>query len=249
MNKLSTLFLAAICSTAAAQTHTITVDVDNNFHGIEISAPFDVEIKKGAPAVVATVDADLVSKFKFEYSQSGILKVSMTGSIKNSKSKEVLKLSVYTDKLDLLEAGSASRINVSSVFDAESLDIDLSSAAKLTARFNVQENVNIECSSASKAKITVNAKNITAECSSASLLELNGMCRAVSLEASSASKIDAGTLNALQAKVSTSSAAMVLVLAREKFWLEASGASKIRYSGNGKIESIDASGASSISRK
>lgn len=249
MNKLITLFLSAVCSVAVAQTHTTTINVNNNFHGIDISAPFEVEIKKGTPAVVATVDPDLVSKVKFEYSGSGILEVSMTESMKMNKSRSELKLSIYTNKLDLIEAGSASRINVESVFDSESLDIELSSAARLTGTFNVKTNVKIECSSAAKAEIAVNAKNITAECSSASQLELKGVCEMLDLETSSASKIDAGACNAVQAKVSASGASKISVQAQEKFWLEASGASKISYSGNGKIESVDTSGASTVSRK
>lgn len=85
--------------------------------------------------------------------------------------------------------------------------------------------------------------------SGASKIEINGQVNDLNIEANGASKINADNLKSANANIDVSGATYVSVFVTEELKAEASGASKISYSGEPKNVFEDTSGASSVRRK
>lgn len=85
--------------------------------------------------------------------------------------------------------------------------------------------------------------------SGASKVKLDGETSELNIEVSGASSIDAEALKSKTATVDSSGASKVSVFATDRLNLEASGASKIQYSGNPASVEKESSGASSIRQK
>lgn len=112
---------------------------------------------------------------------------------------------------------------------------------------------NIECVDASGAS-KVNASGIKSdsfnvETSGASKIVLSGETAKLDIEASGASSVDAEQLRAVRANVDASGASKVTVNVTNELLAEASGASKILYTGEPATVDKDQSGGSSISKK
>ena len=122
------------------------------------------------------------------------------------------------------------------------------SRGRVTARITMPELDDLDVSGASTAMASnVKTENLKLETSGASRIEISGEARSIEVEVSGASKLDADNLKTERAKIEASGASKASIFASEAIDVNASGASKIMYSGNPKSVSKDASGASSIS--
>lgn len=108
----------------------------------------------------------------------------------------------------------------------------------------------LDASGASKVSMS-NIKNesLVLGLSGASKVSLSGETGRLNVEASGASSVDAAKLNSQAAEIEASGASNVTVAAAESLKLDASGASRINYTGNPKNVEKHSSGASSISQK
>ncbi|MEP6924289.1 MAG: head GIN domain-containing protein [Pyrinomonadaceae bacterium] len=122
------------------------------------------------------------------------------------------------------------------------------SRGRVIARVTMPELNDLDISGASSAIVNnVKTESLKIDASGASKIEISGEARDLAVEVSGASKLDAENLKTERTKVEASGASKVSIFASEAVDADASGASKIVYSGNPKSVSKDASGASSVS--
>lgn len=118
----------------------------------------------------------------------------------------------------------------------------------LIARISMPELNELGISGASSALVTgVKSERLTINTSGASKVEISGEAREVKIDVSGASKLNGENLRTERADVEASGASKISIFASESINADASGASKVVYSGNPKSVSKDASGASSVS--
>ena len=126
----------------------------------------------------------------------------------------------------------------------------ISSETPLRVRVSAPDIETVEASGASKVALAgVNNSSLNIDTSGASKLKLEGETAAVRVEVSGASSIDAEALKARTAEVDASGASSVRVFVTERLVSDASGASRVSYSGNPASVEKKTSGASSIHQK
>jgi hypothetical protein len=126
----------------------------------------------------------------------------------------------------------------------------ISPTAKLNIKISMPSLEGLDVSGASEAKI-VNARadSLELKASGASEVNIVGETNELTAEASGASEINAENLRTESAVVNASGASSAIVSAADNLEVEASGASKIYYTGEPKNIKQNASGASSINKK
>ncbi len=126
----------------------------------------------------------------------------------------------------------------------------VSTSNPLKIRISAPDIENIEASGASKVSLT-NVKNdeLRVDTSGASKINISGETVNLLIEVSGASSIDAENLKAENANVDACGASHVSVFATGELKSDASGASKIVYSGSPKNIEKKSSGASSVREK
>jgi hypothetical protein len=126
----------------------------------------------------------------------------------------------------------------------------VSTSNPLKIRISAPDIENIEASGASRVSLA-NVKNdeLRVDTSGASKINISGETANLTIEVSGASSIDAENLKAENANVDASGASHVSVFAVNELKSDASGASKIVYSGSPKNIEKKSSGASSVREK
>lgn len=126
----------------------------------------------------------------------------------------------------------------------------ISPTAKLNVKISMPELTGLDVSGASDAKVTnVKADSLELKASGASEIIIGGEARELKADASGASKINAENLKTQNADVDANGASAATVTATDQLNVQASGASKISYTGEPKNVKQDSSGASSINKK
>ena len=127
---------------------------------------------------------------------------------------------------------------------------DINSKSPIKVLVSMPEIENFEADGASNAVIrNVKSDDLDLKAGGASKIAAEGAVDDLNAEASGASTIDAGNLRAEKASVEASGASSATVLANAELEANASGASKIIYTGDPKTLKQDSSGASSITKK
>ena len=126
----------------------------------------------------------------------------------------------------------------------------ISPSAKLNVKISMPEIEGINLSGASDGRISnVKADELELKVSGASEVSINGEAKTLEADASGASTINAENLKVEDANVEASGASKAMVSATNNLEADASGASKISYTGEPKNIKQNSSGASSISKK
>ena len=206
----------------------------SGFHAIKISNAFDVYISQG------NEDAVAISASKAEYKakiitrvENGVLIIRFDDDKKFWKNwngdKTKLKAYISVKKLDKLDVSGACDVYFEDGISAEELYVNLSGASDLKGKIDAKK-LRFDISGASDATISGNAAEISVEASGASDFKgfdmVTNYCTA---EASGASSVNITVNKELNAK--------------------ASGASSVRFKGEGLIRDIKTSGSSNVTRK
>ncbi len=109
--------------------------------------------------------------------------------------------------------------------------------------------LDLECSGASELYLEVDCDQITLDVSGASEAYLEGKANGLQVDASGAAKYYGNSCQVESADISASGASYAEVQVTESLKAEASGASKITYSGNPEQVSESSSGASTVKKK
>ncbi len=127
--------------------------------------------------------------------------------------------------------------------------IELSGAVNLNGTNEMNFNdLELECSGATKINLNLNASKLDCDFSGASNLSLEGNVQALDIDVSGASKVNAEDLVVKNCNIDCSGASYIAIHVTDKLRAEGSGASKISYKGNPSIVESDMSGASKMSK-
>jgi hypothetical protein len=154
------------------------------------------------------------------------LKIEMRGN-KNYRNPNVTVYVTYKS-VDEIDASSAASVDFKSVIKEESLEIDVSSAARVRAEISVEE--------------------LDVDISSSGDVELSGMATSQQVDLSSAGRYDGSDLVSEYADVEVSSAGNAKVNVTQKIRAEASSGGSIYYSGNPEKVYADSSSGGKVRR-
>lgn len=127
--------------------------------------------------------------------------------------------------------------------------IELSGAVNLNGTNQMKfDNLELECSGATKINLNFNASKLDCDLSGASTLSLEGNVQVLDIDVSGASKVNAEELVVKNCNIDCSGASYIAIHVTDKLRAEGSGASKISYKGNPSIVESDMSGASKMSK-
>ncbi len=204
------------------------------FHVIKISSAFDVYITQGNEDAVAVSASTTEYKEKIKTSvENGVLTISFDNDKKFWKGwnsdKQKLKAYISIKKLDKLSVSGACDVFMEDGISADDLAISFSGASDLKGK--------------------VNAKNLSVDINGASDITLSGNAASIKVDASGASDFKGFDLVTNFCEAKASGASSVSITVNKELNATASGASDVRFKGEGLIRNIKTSGASSVSRK
>jgi hypothetical protein len=239
MKKIQVMLMAMLVSTALFAQKTIN-DANaeprnlSGFHAIRISNAFDVYISQG------NEDAVAISASKTEYKEkiitkveNGVLIIRFDDDKKFWKGwngdKTKLKAYISVKKLDKLDVSGACDVFFEDGISAEDLFVNLSGASDLKGK--------------------IDAKKLSFVISGASDATISGNAAELSIDASGASDFKGFELVTNYCSAEASGASSVNITVNKELNAKASGASSVRFKGEGLIRDIKTSGASNVTRK
>lgn len=233
MKKLVAMFLGLFigASLFAQQVNDPNAEVRaaKNYHGINVSNAFDVYLSQSDNEAVAVSSSDKEYQSKIEVEvRDGILYVGLEKGLKWHSGNKKLKAYISFKQIDKLTVSGACDVFISGVLKANKLSIHQSGASDL------------------KGKIEVN--ELIVDISGASDVTVSGSASKVNVEASGASDFKGFDLVTDYCDVRASGASGIRITVNKELSAHASGASDIKYKGDGLIRDLKTGGASSVSR-
>ena len=229
------LFLTAATVLAQKQIYdanAVKVDV-KGFHAIHVSSAFNVYITQGNEEAVAVSASEISHRdyIKVEV-ENGVLKIHydkkrFLNGLGGDKTK--LKAYISVKNIDKLTAIGACDVYMEEGIKADELDLNLSGASDLKGKLEVK-----------KLNVIING---------ASDLDVRGNVSQLNIKASGASVFKGFELVTEICNVTASGASSIQITVNKEISAQASGASNIKYKGEGVTREIKSSGASSISKK
>ena len=200
-----------------------------DFNAVSVSGPYHVQLRQGENYSV---------KVRGERDDLKRMKVERSGSELRIDHQE-RNLNLFRDRDPVLIQITAPNIR----------KIDLSGAIRADISRITGDNLRMNFAGAIRSNTSVNVRDLRVEISGASISKFTGRADRFELDATGASGIDAQGLKANAVDVDLTGASVAEVYAVNTLRADASGASKITYSGNPKNTTIDSSGPSSVKRK
>jgi Putative auto-transporter adhesin, head GIN domain len=232
---LFVLIAVGIASSIAAQKindANAEVREAKNFHAIKLSSAFDVYITQSNEESVAVSASEEKYKNEIEVKvENGVLSIGLkkanwTKSWNTGKMK--LRAYISFKNIDKLEVSGACDVNIQGTIKANDLSIVLSGASDIDGDFDVQK-MKLDMSGASDMTVKGSASNLN-------------------IEASGASSFKGYDLKTDFCDVDVSGASSVRITVNKELSAKATGASDVKYQGDGLIRDIKTSGASSVSK-
>jgi hypothetical protein len=205
-----------------------------DFHAIKVSNAFEVYINQGnedAVAISATTQ-EYKDKIITEV-KNGVLIVKFDDDKKFWKNlntnKHKLKAYISIKKIDALNVSGACNVYFEDGLSAEGLSVDLSGASDMKGK--------------------INAKTLKIEISGASSASISGNAPTLDIQATGASDFKGFDLSTNFCDAKASGASSINITVNKELNANASGASSVRFKGEGLIRDIKTSGASNVTRK
>jgi len=159
------------------------------------------------------------------------------------------KAAINLPDLRRLGLSGASKANVRGFSSSHSVDFDLSGASRMDLSNLKTGDAHFGLSGASHVSGGIEMADGRFNLSGASSLELKGSANDVSIEASGASHVKLPNFSVVDVKVNLNGASDATINASGRLDGDLSGASRLYYTGNPTLGSINVSGGSTISRK
>lgn len=239
MKKIQVMLMAMLMSAVLFAQKTINdpnaeARTVGSFHGIRISNAFEVYISQGSEDAVAISASKPEHKAKIITKvENGVLIVRFDDDKKFwrglNSDKQKLKAYISIKKIDRLDVSGACDVFFEEGLSAEELVVNLSGASDMKGKINAKKLV-VDLNGASDATISGNAADLK-------------------VEASGASDFKGFDLVANYCDAKASGASSVNITVNKELNANASGASSVRFKGEGLIRDIKTSGASNVSRK
>lgn len=235
MKRITVLFAALVCFTSlsvnAQSINDPNAEVRNarNFHGIAVSNAFDVYLSQGNEEAVAVSASDKSDRdmIKIEV-KDGILHIGLDKGWKWNSGNKKLKAYISFKQIDKLTVSGACDVFISGILKANELTINQSGASDLKGKLDV--------------------KKLIVDISGASDILVSGVATQLNVEASGASDFKGFDLVTDYCDVRASGASGIRITVNKELSAHASGASDIKYKGEGLIRDLKTGGASSVSR-
>ena len=226
---VSTVLFAQTINDANAEPRNLS-----GFHVIKISNAFTVYISQG------NEDAVAISASKAEYREkiitkveNGVLIIRFDDDKKFWKGwngdKTKLKAYISIKKIDRLDVSGACDVFFEEGISSEYLTVRLSGASDLKGK--------------------IDAKKLSFDISGASDATISGNAAELSVEASGASDFKGFDMTTNYCTAEASGASSVNITVNKELNAKASGASSVRFKGEGLIRDIKTSGSSNVTRK
>lgn len=195
------------------------------FHSVEVGSSFDVHLRMGdRPGLTIVTDDNLQANVISEVN-NGVLSIQLDENMRSNELKAYITLT----KVEGLKFSGACEVTSANTLQGDELELDLSGA--------------------SQAKLDLNFRDVEAELSGASEATIKGTCRNLEVRVSGASDWNSEDADTDDAKIDASGASEVVVVAKESLKVDASGASEVHYIGSPKDVKQNSSGASSVHQK
>ena len=233
MKKISVILLGLLFSAAifAQQVNdpNAEVRVAKNYHGINVSNAFDIYLSQSNDEAVAVSASDVKDRqmIKVEVKE-GILYIGLEKGWKWNSGNKKLKAYISFKQIDKLTVSGACDVFISGILKADKLSINQSGASDLKGKLDVKE--------------------LTVDISGASDITVSGIAGKLNVEASGASDFKGFDLVTDYCDVRASGASGIRITVNKELSAHASGASDIKYKGEGLIRDLKTGGASSVSR-
>lgn len=211
--------------TGSGEIVTLTPDFAD-FDQVDVGYAFEATIEQGdASAVTIRIDDNLAEYLDVRV-VGRTLVIALEPSLGFNFGAKTLEADITMPEIVGLDASGASRV-------------------RLTG-FGSTKDLRVEASGASTVSGDIAAGDVDMRISGASTVSLEGSGDNLNLEASGASTANLRDFPVADARVQLSGASRGTVNASGTLDVEASGASHLTYTGNPRLGSVDASGASSI---
>jgi hypothetical protein len=231
------ILLICVCLLGIVALNAQTINDPNavvreakNFHGISVSDAFDVYLTQANEEAVAVSAAETRDRDKITVEvKDGILHVGLDRSAWRWRGNKKLKAYISFKTLDKLKISGACDVYIQGTIKGEELTIDLSGASDLR-------------------KGVIDVSKLSVDLSGASDITLSGKAKQLTVEASGASAFKGRELETDFCNAKATGASDIQITVNKELSAHASGASDVRYKGDGVIRDIRTSGASNIRR-
>ncbi len=206
----------------------------SGYHAIRISNAFDVYISQSNEEAVA------ISASKPEYRERIITKV-----------ENGVLIIRFDDDKKFWKGLSGDKTKLKAYISVKKLDrLDVSGACDIYFEDGISsEELHVELSGASDLKGKIDAKKLTFEISGASDATVSGNSAELKIEANGASDFKGFDLVSNYCDARASGASSINITVNKELSANASGASSVRFKGEGLIRDIKTSGSSNVTRK
>jgi hypothetical protein len=260
--KISLFLISTLLLAQVAEKREVTT-----FSKLQASQGIEVfyTISNTISLKVETDDLEKLNYIKTEV-ENNVLKLYVDSkgySTKNSKSKvtrknktlsinginfNFLKIIISGPNLESIKASSSADIKIENSNKTTNLDIEVSSAASLSGKFECIKAF-VDASSSADFSGTINATTIEMESSSASDVVLSGKAKEIIINASSSASCGLKNLETEDAKIKASSSSNVVVTVTKSINAKASSSADISFYGNPLQIEKEESSSGSISKK
>jgi hypothetical protein len=226
---LSTVLFAQTINDANAEPRNLS-----GFHVIKISNAFTVYISQG------NEDAVAISASKAEYREKIITKV-----------ENGVLIIRFDDDKKFWKGWNGDKTKLKAYISIKKIDrLDVSGACDVFFEEGISsEDLTVRLSGASDLKGKIDAKKLSFDISGASDATISGNAAELSVEASGASDFKGFDMTTNYCTAEASGASSVNITVNKELNAKASGASSVRFKGEGLIRDIKTSGASNVTRK
>jgi hypothetical protein len=226
---VSTVLFAQTINDANAEPRNLS-----GFHVIKISNAFTVYISQG------NEDAVAISASKAEYREKIITKV-----------ENGVLIIRFDDDKKFWKGWNGDKTKLKAYISIKKIDrLDVSGACDVFFEEGISsEDLTVRLSGASDLKGKIDAKKLSFDISGASDATISGNAAELSVEASGASDFKGFDMTTNYCTAEASGASSVNITVNKELNAKASGASSVRFKGEGLIRDIKTSGASNVTRK
>lgn len=225
------LFFAAACVNGQQTIHDKDARLREvgDFHAIEVTSAIDLRLSQGSENVVAVsaVTEEDRAGIRTEV-RNGVLRISYEQK-KWFRNGGKIRVYVAAKTLKKVDASGACDVVVSGELNVDELALEMSGASDFRG--------------------AVSGGSLAVKISGASDVSVQGTVKNLNVDASGASHFKGYEMLTDNCLVEASGASDIRVTVNKVLNAKASGASSIRYQGDGMISDVKTSGASTISRK
>lgn len=236
------------CEAVTGSGEPMTLEMDyEDFERIEAGYGFDVEITRADTYKVNIIIDEVLVEYLNVKKSGGTVYIGLKSGY--NYMEQIRRAEITLPKLNRLELSGGSEGIISGFSTTNDISFELSGASQLNMNNLKADTVDLNISGASKVIGTIEAKRGEFDLSGASKLEISGSAPEISIEASGDSEVKLTDFPTVDADVELSGGSNAEIFVSGRLSIDLSGASKLIYSGDPKLGSIDVSGSSSILQK